>query len=109
LTLDPRRTKTFYTALQAAGMPDVPGEFSVVPQHQVIPAAILAEISDFIRAFDRVTGRMSWQAAALREAPVIAQLRRQPVPTGQRRQYPPNLTCRAAARFSAMCHKPTFV
>ena len=76
MKLDPRRANTFYTALQAAGMPDVPGEFSVVPQHQVIPAAILAEISDFIRAFDRVTGRMTWQAAALREAPVIAQLRR---------------------------------
>ena len=74
--LDPRRANTFYTALQTAGMPDVPGEFSVVPQHQVIPAAMLAEISDFIRAFDRVTGRMTWQAAALREAPVIAQLRR---------------------------------
>jgi hypothetical protein len=71
--LDPRRIKAFYTALQAAGMPDVPAEFSVVPQHQVIPAAILAEISDFIRTFDRVTGRMSWQAAALREAPMIAQ------------------------------------
>jgi hypothetical protein len=76
LKLDPRRANTFYTALQAAGMPDVPGEFSVVPEHQVIPAAILAEISDFIRAFDRVTGRMTWQAAALREAPVIARLRR---------------------------------
>jgi hypothetical protein len=76
LKLDPRRANTFYTALQAARMPDVPGEFSVVPEHQVIPAAILAEISDFIRAFDRVTGRMTWQAAALREAPVIAQLRR---------------------------------
>jgi len=74
--LDPRRANTFYAALQAAGMPDVPGEFSVVPQHQVIPAAILAEISDFIRAFDRVTGRMTWQAAALREAPVIARLGR---------------------------------
>jgi hypothetical protein len=57
-------------------MPDVPSEFSVVPQHQVIPAAILAEISDFIRTFDRVTGRMTWQTAALREAPVIAQLKR---------------------------------
>ena len=74
--LDRRRANTFYAALQAAGMPDVPGEFSVVPQHQVIPAAILGEISDFIRAFDRVTRRMTWQAAALREAPVIAQLRR---------------------------------
>ena len=57
MTLDPRRANTFHTALQAAGMPPVPGEFSVVPQHQVIPASILAEISDFIRAFDRVTGR----------------------------------------------------
>jgi hypothetical protein len=57
-------------------MPDVPGELSLVPQHQVIPAAILAEISDFIRTFDRVTGRMAWQGAALREAPVIARLRR---------------------------------
>ena len=74
--LDPRCVNTFYTALQAAGMPDVPGEFSVVPQHQIIPAAILAEISDFIRAFDRVTSRTSWQAAALRDATVIAQLRR---------------------------------
>src|SRR6516162_9371711 len=74
--VDPRRVNTFYTALQAAGMPDVPGEFSVVPLYQVIPAAILAEISDFIRAFDRVTGRMAWQAAALSDAPVIAQLRR---------------------------------
>jgi hypothetical protein len=71
--LDQRRINAFYTALQGAGMPDVPAEFSVVPQHQVIPARILAEISDFIRTFDRVTGRMSWQAAALREAPVIAQ------------------------------------
>jgi hypothetical protein len=74
--LDPRRANTFYAALRAAGMPDVPGAFSVVPQHQVIPAATLAEISDFIRAFERVTGRITWQAAALREAPVIAQLKR---------------------------------
>ena len=73
--LDPSRANTFYAALQAAGMPDVPGEFSVAPQHQVIPAAILAGISDSIRAFDRVTGRMAWQGR-LCEAPVIAQLRR---------------------------------
>jgi hypothetical protein len=74
--LDPGRADTFYTALEAAGMPDVPNEFSVVPQHQVISAALLAEISDFVRAFDRVTGRTTWQAAALREVPMIAQLRR---------------------------------
>jgi hypothetical protein len=57
-------------------MPEVPAEFTVVPQHQVISSAVLAEISDFIRAFDRVTGRGAWQAAALREAPPIVQLRR---------------------------------
>jgi len=54
----------------------MPGEFSVVPQHQVIPGAILAGISEFIHCFDRVTARETWQAAALLEAPAIAQLRR---------------------------------
>ena len=57
-------------------MPEVPGEFSVVTQHQVIPETPLAEISDFIRTFDRVTAREAWQAAVLREAPAIVQLRR---------------------------------
>ena len=57
-------------------MPEVPGEFSVVPQHQVIPSVILAEISDFIRTFDRVTAREAWQAAAVREAPSLVQLKR---------------------------------
>ena len=36
---------------------------------------MLAEMSDFIRAFDRVTTRNAWQAAALSAAPPIAQLR----------------------------------
>jgi hypothetical protein len=76
LTLASRRADAFYVALQAAGMPHVPDEFSVIPQHQIIPASILTEIARFIRAFDRVTGRAAWQAAALREAPAIAQLRR---------------------------------
>lgn len=71
--------ENFYAALQAAGMPQVPGEFSVVPRHQVIPSSVLAEISDFIRAFDRVTTRDAWRAAALREAPPIAQLGRSEV------------------------------
>ena len=66
----------FYAALQAAGMPEVPGEFSVVPQHQVIPSTILAGISDFILCFDRVTAREAWQAAALRDAPATVHLRR---------------------------------
>jgi hypothetical protein len=76
LTLDPSCADAFYIALQAAGMPRVPDDFSVVPQHQIIPTSILAEIADFIGAFDRVTSRVAWQAAALRKAPAIAQLRR---------------------------------
>jgi len=76
LKLKPKPSEKFYAALQAAGMPEVPGEFSVAPQHQVIPSAILAEISDFIHAFDRVTAREAWQTAALYEAPAIVQLRR---------------------------------
>ena len=66
----------FCAALQAGGMPAVPGEFSVVLQHQIIPNAILAEISDFILTFDHVTARQAWQAAALLDAPAIVQLRR---------------------------------
>lgn len=76
MKLKPRDPENFYAALQAAGMPEVPREFSVVPQHQVIPDAILAEISDFILCFDRVTAREAWQAAALRDAPVIVQRKR---------------------------------
>ncbi len=76
MKLKPKPPEKFYAALQAAGMPEVPGEFSVVPQHQVIPSAILAEISDFIHAFDRVTAREAWQTAALYEAPAIVQIRR---------------------------------
>jgi hypothetical protein len=76
LTLHPHRANAFYVALQAAGMPHVPDEFSVVPQHQIIPASILGEITEFIRVFDSVTSCAAWQAAALRESPAIAQLRR---------------------------------
>ncbi|MGA3004427.1 MAG: hypothetical protein ABSE20_22155 [Acetobacteraceae bacterium] len=70
------RAKQFFAALEAAGMPEVPGEFSVVPRHQVIPAAALREIDRFIHVFDHVTTREAWQAAAQREAPAIAQPRR---------------------------------
>ncbi|WEX74571.1 hypothetical protein PYH37_002010 [Sinorhizobium numidicum] len=76
MKLKPRDPENFYVALQAAGMPEVPREFSVLPQHQVIPGAILAEISNFILSFDRVTAREAWQAAALRDAPVIVQRKR---------------------------------
>ena len=57
-------------------MPDVPGEFSVVPQHQVIPSTTLAEIAKFISTFDQVTTRETWQAAAQRDAPAIAKFKR---------------------------------
>ncbi len=76
MELEPRLGENFYAAFRAAGMPEIPAEFSVVLQHQIIHGVSLAEISDFIHAFDRVTAREAWQAAALREAPAIAQLRR---------------------------------
>jgi hypothetical protein len=77
LTLKP--ADNFYAALQAAGLPAVPREFAVLPQHQIIPSNTMAEICEFIRVFDEVTARAAWQAAALREAPAIAQLRRNEV------------------------------
>jgi hypothetical protein len=65
-----------HAELLAAGMPEVPAEFSVVPRHQLVHGAVLAEISDFIRSFDRVTARGAWQAAAASAAPLVARLRR---------------------------------
>src|SRR5262249_56299445 len=38
--------------------------------------AMVAEISDFVRAFDRVTERRAWHTAALRAGPRFAQLER---------------------------------
>ena len=64
LQSEPRSPQSFYVALQDAGMPEVPEEFSVVRRHQVIPSAVLAEISDFIVSFDRVTTGEAWRAAA---------------------------------------------
>ena len=43
------------------GNPGVPDEFSVTFAHQTIPAAVLAEIDDFIRVFENVTTRPVWQ------------------------------------------------
>lgn len=76
LKLNARSPEQFHAELLAAGMPQVPAEFSVVARHQVVRRVMLGEISDFIRAFDRVTTRGAWQAAALSAAPPIAQLRR---------------------------------
>lgn len=66
MDLEAALSKKFFAALEAAGMPEVPGEFSVVPQHQVIPGTTLQEIARFIRVFDRVTAREAWQAVARR-------------------------------------------
>ena len=78
MTLEPTFRERFFAALQAAGMPE-PGEFSVTPRHQIVSGATLADIADFIRVFDAVTGREAWRAAALRQAPAIARARRREV------------------------------
>jgi len=56
-----------------------PEAFSVAPAHQIVSAAMLADIAGFIRVFDAVTGREAWRAAALSEAPAIARRRRREV------------------------------
>jgi hypothetical protein len=78
LTLEPTSRERFFAALRAAGMPERQ-EFSVAPRHQTVSNAMLAEIAGFIRVFDAVTGREAWRAAALRQAPAIAQARRREV------------------------------
>ena len=66
----------FFTALTAAGMPNVPGEFSVVPLPQIVPRATVAEIDAFIDVFDRVTTRPAWQQTITADAPPIARSKR---------------------------------
>jgi hypothetical protein len=68
-----------FAALQAFGMPSVPDEFSVVPWPQIISPATLAEIETFIRVFEQVTTRASWQEAVTAAAPEIARQRRSEV------------------------------
>lgn len=75
----PSLDEQFFATLREAGMPDVPHGFSVALVHQAIPGAILAEIDDFIRVFDRVTTRPSWQSAVTAAAPSIARPRRREV------------------------------
>jgi hypothetical protein len=65
-----------FAALKAAGMPSVPDEFSVVPLFQVIPKATLTEIETFIRVFEQVTTRPSWQEVVIASAPEIARHKR---------------------------------
>ncbi|MDJ0707102.1 MAG: hypothetical protein QNJ46_27825 [Leptolyngbyaceae cyanobacterium MO_188.B28] len=67
------QAERLFSGLKAAGMPEVPGQFSVVPGYQAIPQPILAEIGAFIRTFDQVTTRPAWQATVTAQAPSIAQ------------------------------------
>ena len=55
------RREQFWNRLRDAGIPGVPDEFSVTFAHQEIPAALLAEIDDFIRVFEDVTTRPVWR------------------------------------------------
>jgi hypothetical protein len=76
LTIDSFPSDGFVAALRGAGLPE---GFSVARQPQLVPAGLIADIAGFIRVFDRVTGREAWRAAALSEAPAIAQARRREV------------------------------
>ena len=68
--------KDFFSALTAAGLPEVPSEFSVVPLPHIVPHATLMEIDAFIRIFDRVTTRPAWQHGVAAYAPEIARHQR---------------------------------
>jgi len=69
----------FFAALTASGMPEIPQDFSVVPLGQLIPLTTLVEIDNFIRLFDRVTARTTWQRVVTTSAPKIAQFARSEV------------------------------
>jgi hypothetical protein len=68
----PNFADKFFAALTAAGLPEIPREFSVVPYRHVIPSATVAAIDAFIRIFDRVTTRPAWQRSVTSGAPDIA-------------------------------------
>jgi hypothetical protein len=70
---------TLFAALQESGMPEVPERFSVALAHQEIPKAILAEIDNFIRTFDRVTTRSAWHENVPASVPEIAHPKRDEV------------------------------
>lgn len=69
----------FLDALRAAGMSEVPEGFSVALVAQEIPADVLAGIEEFIRVFDRVTSRTSWQEGVTSPALELARQHRSEV------------------------------
>ncbi len=70
------RGDTLFRALQHAGLPKVPEEFSVTLLHQAIPWAALAAIDTFLRVFEQITTRPAWQDIVLASVPQIAQHKR---------------------------------
>ncbi len=60
---------SFFDALRASGMSAAPDGFSVALVAQEISAVELGEIDEFIRVFDRVTSRTSWQEGVTSSAP----------------------------------------
>lgn len=70
--MPPIYAEKFFAALTAAGLPEIPREFSVVPYRHVIPGATVAAIDAFIRIYDRVTTRPAWQRSVIAGAPDIA-------------------------------------
>ena len=65
-----------FRALQAAGMTEIPEQFSVVPRHQEIPQSVLTQIGEFIQNFDQITTRFRWQETVTANAPAIAHNKR---------------------------------
>ena len=57
-------------------MPAVPEQFSVVSFPQTIPPHLWAELTTFIRTFDRVTSRTVWQETVTAHCPPIARVPR---------------------------------
>ena len=76
MTLD---QEAYFRALTSSGMPKIPQDFSVVPLAQFIPRTTLGEIDSFIRVFDRITTRPSWQKTVIAAAPEIVQFPRSEV------------------------------
>lgn len=64
--------EAFFSALCAAGMPEVPSQFSVVPWYQGVSCSALAKIDALIKVFDQVTERASWRAGVCTTATEIA-------------------------------------
>jgi len=68
-----------FRALREAGIAEVPDGFSIALVHQEIPHELVAELDSFVRIFECVTTRASWQQAVTASAAEIARQRRSEV------------------------------